>query len=699
MTTPSEHEKPAESKVSPEAFWANEVLAWLPAWSRREWWLALILVVAVIVAYQPVWFAGFIWDDDDHVTANPTIIGPLGLTEIWTTSAARYYPLVLTTFWFEHALWDLNPLFYHLVNVLVQAASAVVLWRVLLSLRVPGAWLGAAIWALHPVQVETVAWITELKNAQSGLFYLLSILCFVHGLRARQSGDRSAALRNYALTLLFAALAMASKSSTVVLPLVLCLCAWWVEGRWQWRNLIKIAPVFLMSLAAALLAMWSVQVYGDVHDPQWARSGPERLITCGYVVWFYLGKLLWPSPLIFIYPRWQIDASNGLAYLPLLAVILLFVVLWWKRESWGRPWFFALAYFLAALLPVLGLVDHYFLRFSFVADHLQYLATMGPLALAGAGLVKFADVVLPGKTGMQTLACGGLLLVLGSLSWERAWIFGNEQTLWTDTMAQNPNSWMVHSNLGKVLLEKGPVDQAIAHYETALELNPNFGRSHYDLGLAYLQNRQAGEAMDQFEKSVALDPNYAPVYNNIGKILLAQGQVDAAMDQFQRALALDPDFAAAHYNLGVVFDQKGQREEAVRQYQKTVVDDPQFAPAHNNLGIALAQRGLITGATEQFRMAVQSDPANAAAHTNLGNVLLHEGQTVEAIEEYQKALALDPTDAETHNNLGLVLFQLGHADAAIAQFEEAVRLKPDFAEAQKNLAQAKAAAPAPAPGQ
>ena len=583
--------------------------------SPHKWLLALILVVAVVLAYQPVWHAGFIWDDDDHVTANPCIIGPLGLKEIWTTSAARYYPLVLTSFWVEHALWGLNPLFYHLVNVLGQTASAVVLWRLLLCLRIPGAWLGAALWALHPVQVETVAWISELKNTQSGLFYLLSILFFVKDLRARQSGHSPEASWNYALTLLFAALAMTSKSSTVVLPVVLCLCAWWVEARWHWRNVAKVAPVFLMSLAAAVLAMGSVELYGDPHNTQWSLSWPQRLITSGYVVWFYLGKLLWPHPLIFIYPRWNIDATRGIEYLPLLAVILLMGVLWGKRETWGRPSFFALAYFLVALLPVLDLVNHFFLRYSFVADHLQYLATMGPVALAGAGLTKLADLVLPGKTGMQRSVGAALLLVLGSLSWERAWVYGNEKMLWTDTLPQNPDSWMVHNNLGMIYLENGQADEARAQFQRTLELNPTFANAHYNLGNALLQ----------------------------------KGQADGAISEYQKTLEVLPGFAYAHFNLGLALAQKGRVDDAMAQFKKTVEIDPNHAKAHYHLGESLLQKGQLDGAIAEFQRDLQINPNDAYACYDLGNTLLQRGQIDNAIHEFQEAVRLksDFTDAQT----------------------------------------------------
>jgi len=201
------------------------------SWFRCDWFWGLILILSVILTYTPVWHAGFIWDDAQHLTTNPCIVGPLGLKEIWTTSAADICPFTFTTFWVEHALWGLAPLPYHLVNVLLHAACAVLLWRVLRSLRVQGAWLGAAIWTLHPVEVESVAWITEMKNTESGLFFLLSILFFVRWLRARGVERRTGDGWNYRLTLFFAALAMASKSSTVILPVVLSLCVWWMEGR------------------------------------------------------------------------------------------------------------------------------------------------------------------------------------------------------------------------------------------------------------------------------------------------------------------------------------------------------------------------------------------------------------------------------------------------------------------------------------
>jgi len=531
----------------------------LPPWFSRDWLWGLILILAVVLVYQPVWHAGFIWDDDNHLTANPCIVGPLGLKEIWTTSAAIICPLTLTTFWVEHALWGLNPVPYHLVNVLLHGACALLLWRVLRSLQVPGAWLGAALWALHPVQVESVAWITEMKNTESGLFFLLSILFFVRWLRARDLDEQTGVGWNYALTLLFAALAMASKSSTVILPVVLCLCAWWTQGRWHWHNLAKVAPLFLMSIAASAVSIWTQKVeLATATDPQWVRTWPERLVTAGDAVWFYLGKLLWPYPLITIYPRWQIDAGQWASYLPLLAVILVLFILWLKHESWSRPWFFVFAYFLVALLPVLGLVEHYFLRYSFVGDHFQYLASMGPLALAGVGMVRLADFVIRKRYWLQSTLGAGVLVILGILSWHRAWSYESEEILWTDTLAKNPNCWVGHYNLGVALDQKGQVDEAMVQYQKALEINPHYADPHFNLGVALAQKGQVDEAMAHFRKVLEINPNYAEAYYNLGIALSQKGQIDKAIAQYQKALEIKPGLAEAHNSLGDALVQNGQ---------------------------------------------------------------------------------------------------------------------------------------------
>jgi tetratricopeptide (TPR) repeat protein len=675
--------KVAGSRISTKIPTASVVVQRSPSGFGRDWPWGLVLVLLVVLAYIPVWKAGFVFDDRTILTANPCIVDPMGFEEIWTTKAADICPLTLTTFWAEHALWGFNPLPYHLVNVLLHGLSAVVLWRVLRRLHVPGAWLGVALWAIHPVAVESVAWIAEMKNTESGLFFLLSILFFVRWFRAKELGGATGS--NYALTLLFAALAMAAKSSTVILPVVLCLCTWWMEGRLHWRYVARTVPIFLMTIAASALSIWTQGLQlATVTDPQWTQTWPQRLAIAGDAVWFYLGKLLLPYPLITIYPRWQIDAAQWVSYLPLTAMIGIFVLFWFKRKTWARPWFFAFVYFAVALLPGLGLIDNFIFRYSFVFDHFQYLASMGPLALAGAGLVRFSNLVLQEKALLQSSLGAGLLLILGVASWQRILVYKSEETLWTDTLSKNPNCWVAHFNLGNAL--HGQVDDAVAQYEKALEINPNFPDAQNNLGLALFQKGQVDEAIARYQKAVEINPHYTEAYSNLGLALFDKGQLDEAITQYQKALEITPKYVAARYNLGLALFQKGQLDEAITHFQKALDIQPDYAAAHNNLGNVLFQKGQLDEAIEQFKKAVEIDP-EAETRFNLGNALLQKGQLDEAIEQFVKALDMNPNSFQTHYNFGAALAQRGRLDEAITQFREVLRLKPDFSPAKDALEQ------------
>jgi tetratricopeptide (TPR) repeat protein len=663
-----------------------------PAWFRADWLLGLILILFVILAYTPVWKAGFVWDDEMILTANPCVVGPLGLREIWATSAADICPLTLTIFWAEHALWGLNPLPYHLVNVLMHGLSAVLLWRVLRCLCIRGAWLGAALWALHPVAVESVAWITEMKNTESGLFFLLSILFFVRWLRAKDFGARTGGRGSYALCLLFAALAMAAKSSTVILPVVLCLCGWWIEGRWHWRIVARTAPLFLMAIAASALSIWTqVSQLAIVTDPQWARTWPERLATAGNSVWFYLGKLLWPHPLITIYPRWHIDAGHWISYLPLLALIVILFIFWLRRRSGGagsRACFFAFAYFIVALLPTLGLIDTYIFQYSFVFDHFQYLASIGPLALAATALVQLSDFIITKKAWLQSALCAGVLLILGIASWQRSWVYESEEALWTDTLAKNPDSWAAHHNLGLALFRKGQVDDAVAQYQKTLEINPNYVLAHNNLGVTLLQKGRLDDAVTQYQKALEINPNYPELHDNLGNALFRKGQVDDAVAQYQKALEINPNYAHAHYNLGNALFQKGQVDDAVAHYQMALEINPDYPEAQSDLGLAFVQKGQLDEAIAQFQKAVKISPNSPEIHYNLGNALFQKGRMDDAVAHYQKALGINPNYPEARNNLGNALFQKGQVDDAVAQYQNALKINPNYPEAHYNLARA-----------
>ena len=669
---------------------------------RRDWFWALLLITFVFIAYAQVFRADFIWDDESHLTRNPCVIGPLGLKEIWTTAQAVYYPLVLTTFWTLHKFVGLNPFPYHLLNILFHAVSAVLLWRILQLLTIRGAWLGAALWALHPVMVQSVAWITELKNTQSCLFYLFAILWFLKWENRRKgaafhlerfTGGRS--LGPFILSLFFFILATLSKPSVVMLPLVLALCIWWTQGKIHWRDMWGLTPFALVSGLAAAWTIWEQKFHAHAIGPDWAQTFPERLIIAGKAIWFYLGKLMWPQPLIFIYPRWDVDSSQVAAYLPLLAAIAGLVALWFIHAKWGRALFFAAAYYVVSLFPVLGFFSVFFFRYSFVSDHFQYLASMGPLALAGAviatviGRLFETPPELPsdrdalkhlannfassrGKGVFSISLCGVLLVSLGFLTWRQTEEYHNLFDLYTATLKKNPGCWMAHYNLGIVLSKQAEADQAIDHYRRAVALRPDYAEAHYNLGRLLVEQGQLDDAIAHYERAAAINPADAEAQNNLGVTLFGIGRTDDAIARYHTALEIRPDYAEASCNLASALIAKGDLDGAIAQYGACLIAKPDQEEARYNLASALLRRGRNDEAIIQFQEVLQMHPQNADAHANLGNAWLANGRMREAMAEYAKALQISPENMAALSNTAWLLAT--SSDPSLRNGSEAVRL-------------------------
>ena len=536
------------------------------------------------------------------------------------------------------------------------------------------------VWALHPVNVESVAWITELKNTQSGLFFFLAVWCFLRF----ETGARR---RWYGLALLCGLAALLSKPSTVVLPLALLLCVWWERGSWRRTDILRIAPFFILALGMSALTV--IEQRGHIQresTAEWNLGMAERLVIAGKAVWFYASKVLWPVRLTFVYPRWDLAARSFRSWLPLAGLVVGSVLLGIRRrQSWARAGLFGCGFFVLALLPVLGFIDVYYFRYSFVADHFQYLASLGLISLAAS--MGAAVCERTGQRGRDwgVVAAAMVLLTLGVFTWRQARIYHNSETLWGDTLAKNPRCWMAHNNLGNVLVHEGKGSDAIGHFEQAVQIKPDDAEAYSNLGNALEQAGQMEEAIPHYEHALRIRPDLAEAHNNLASALYRAGQREEAIAQYEQSLRLKPDFALAHYNLGNALARAGRVPEAIEHFEQALRIKPDYAEAHEGLGTALAQTGKAKDAIECYRQALRLQPDYVEAHYNLGIALWQTGSSQEAIEHFEQALRIKPDYAEAHCNLGNGLAQAGRMPEAIEHLEQALRIKPGYAEAHYNL--------------
>ena len=656
-----------------------------PSWWRHGWLFGLFLVAVTLMAYGPAWHAGFIWDDDFYLTQNPLLTAPDGLRRIWFSlqSPSQYFPLTYSTFYVERALWGLNPAGYHLVNLLLHAANALLVWRVLARLGVPGAWLAAAIFALHPVQVESAAWITERKNVLMGFFFLLTLWAWIKFI----DGQSKRPWRYYVLALVFYALALLAKTTACTLPAALLLILWLKRMSINWRRLAQVAPFVAMGIGMGLVAVWW-ECHHQGTEGNWFGMGPvERVLVASRAVWFYAGKLLWPANLTFSYPRWKISASDAGAYGWVLATAALGVVIWRARRWTGRSVEVAAAFFVATLSPLLGFIMVYTFAYSFVADHYQYLACIGPIALAAAAMEMGLGRVAWGKPFLRPALCAALLLLaLGALTWRQCGMYADIETLWQATLARNPDSWLAHNNLGTMLLEAGDVDEAIPHFQKALAIDPGLAGAHHNMGTALVQKGKVDEAIAEYQKALTLMPHMDKAHVNLGAALMQKGEVDEAIAQFQMALAISSRVPGAHNNLGVAFAKKGQLTEAIAQFRKTLETDPDDEEVRKNLAMAFAQKGEAEQAIAQFQRVLQINPDNLEACDNLAWLLATASAS--SLRDGAKAVALAQHAGElADRNNPFILRTLAAAYAETGNYREAIttaRRALEVAARQKN---------------
>jgi len=566
---------------------------------------AMLLVLATIFAYRPAWNGGFVWDDDFYVTKNVLLTAPDGLRRIWFSleSPSQYFPLTYTSFRIERTVWGLKPIGYHLVNILLHTANALLLWRLLAELKVPGAWLAAGIFALHPVQVESVAWITERKNVLMAFFFLLTLLAWVRFIaernqppiprsrapgrqranEAKEPGKLNRSLwRFYLLALIFYLLALCSKSTACTLPAALFLILWLQKKPIDSRRVLQIAPFIVLGLAMGLVAIWWERYHQFTLGPMFGFGPLERLIVATHAAWFYLGKLFWPANLTFIYPQWTIEPKNPLSYVWLVAGIVLCAVIYFARRYVGRSVEVAAAFFIATLSPVVGFIMLYTFRYTFVADHYQYLACIGPIALVSAGLVKLTDRM---QNGARFLFALGILVLstLGLLTWRQSASYRDSDTLWRTTIDRNSGCWMAENNLGSDLSKGGDFDGAITHLEKALRLKFDVPESHNSLTYALFRKGDADAAIAEAHVALNFDPTNADTHATLGMALMTKGQLDEAIPWLSKAVEILPNHHHAQYNLAIALAEKGETVNAISHYEKAIEAQPDFFEALTNL--------------------------------------------------------------------------------------------------------------------
>ncbi len=656
----------------------------------------LLLFAVVLLAYFPALNGGLLLDDDLHIT-KPDLQSLEGLRRIWFEIGAtqQYYPVLHSAFWLEHRLWGDSVAGYHLVNVLLHAGSACLVVVLMRRLRLPGAWLAAFLFALHPVCVESVAWIAEQKNTLSTFFALCAVIAYL-------GFDRNRGSPAYGLAFVFFALALLSKTVAVTLPAVLLVIIWWQRSRIDIRrDFLPLLPWFALGGAACLVTLSVEHTLLEGVGAAFAPTPLERMLLAGRVFWFYVGELVWPVGLTFFYPLWSINAAVWWQYLFPLASISLGAGLWWVARRRRGPLAGFLC-FVGTLLPVLGFVNVEWFVFSYVGDHLQYFSMLAAIVPVAAGAAMGADRLSGGLRWTALAVTATAVVALGALTWRQSGRYRDAVTFYSAALALNPASaaahdhlGIAHYNLGHSLQQvPGGLNEAIGEYEEALRLKPNYAEADNNLGSALeMVPGRLNDAIIRYRDALRTRPDFAGAHYNLANALAkVPGRLDEAVAHFKEALRLEPGLVEAHYNLANALEREpGRLNEAVAQYEEALRLNPDFTEAHNSLGNAFETiPGRSSEAVSQFREALRQKPENAATHFNLGFALQAlPGRLDEAVAQYEEALRLKPDYAAAHYNLACILQTIpGRLTDAIAQYEYALRLEPDNAEAHSNLGNA-----------
>jgi protein O-mannosyl-transferase len=715
--------------------------------------MAVLLMLVTVTVYWPVTGYGFVdFDDQAYVTENSQVQGGLSWQAVtWAflnPVCCNWHPLTVLSHMLVCQVSGLNPWGHHLTNVLLHALNSMLVFMLLRQMT-GATWrslLVAALFAVHPLHVESVAWVSERKDVLSGCFGLLALMAYARYARGRMPNAECRMQKPatpstqqfrvsrftfhtpafYLLSLLLFSLGLMSKPMLVTLPFVMLLLDYWPLRRLEpstinsrlsttLRLVAEKIPFFALAVVLSVLTFVVQRRGGSLamaeHLPLGARLG-NALISYGR----YLGKLFWPTDLAVFYPHpGQWPTEKILLATGLILGICVLLILVRRRYPFllvGWLWFCGM------LVPMIGLVQT---GEQAMADRHTYAPAIGVIVALVWGLHGLAKGGRYQQLGLSVAGSMAIVLCL-ALTRQQLGYWQNSETLFRHALEVTENNYLAHkafgdaldgkgqmdeavrqyrealrlkpayplahNNLANTLAKKGQIDEAIRQYQEALRLTPGYVDAHFNLGNTLLKEGQIDEAIRQYQEALGLKPDYAEACNNLGAALDQKGQTDEAIRQYREAIRLKPANAGAHNNLGFVLSKKGQTDEAIRQYQEAIRLKPDYADARKNIGLALGKKNRVDEAINQYQEALRLQPADADAHYNFGNVLYQKGRTKEAIRQYQEAVRLKPEDADAHNNFGAALERDGQTDEAITQYREALRLKPDYTEAHSNLARA-----------
>jgi tetratricopeptide (TPR) repeat protein len=640
--------------------------------------------------FSPAWTGGWVWDDTSEILRNDPIRSSWhAITGMWSAPAgADYFPLKESVQWVEWHIWGDSPVGYHLVSISLHLLSALLFWRLLVRIGAPFAWTAALFFTVHPMVVESVAWISELKNTLSLPLLLMSALAYVgfDESRGRPGGGWRGM---YVLSLLAFLASLLAKSSGVMFPFVILIYGWYRRGRIAPQDMLASLPFAAMSGGVGAATIWFQEhrAIAGVMAPVGGLGA--RLAIGGHALVFYFTKAIFPWPIGPVYPGWNVGGSFLADAWPWLAVAGSMAVLWECRNRWGRGPLLASGWFILNLLPVLGFIPMSFARLSPVSDHFAYIALLGLVAGMAGGLGSLSQGLNP--KGSRMALGGAAALILGVIAWESRGLSANysdDRAFWTFAIRQNPEAWAPRNNLGLIELGAGRFSEAAAQFEAVIGSGERQAEVYNNLGTTYTRLGRYGEAAAQFEAALRLQPGYPVAEANLGNVLAQTRRYDQAVVHYRRSLELKPDVADVHTRLGMAYALTGHPGDAAAQFAEAIRLDPGAAEPRYRLATLLADAGRLPEAITQFEQTVAIDPARADAYAGLGLALTLSQRAQEAFDPLRRAVALRPQDPEGRAYLGLALFRLGRFSEAIDEYRAAIKTGGNDPDIWFNLADA-----------